>query len=229
MSTHAGVVSREGSRMDTETGAGRSQIEGTVGLRRAIMALDARLSRQNGVVPFSNDKECILRIALVSARCTVCLSDGAEIRTGDPIADVHCWNERIPPMSAGGADLAWAQKVSLRLRRSLELLAHAMATDPSLFAVKACRANVNFVGLGCSNRSVTRIIARLGYEDVDEGAKPIRVRFHETLENALIGALVWTHNPEALRREKIMRERRPVWSSRARMLNMHASSTSLAL
>ena len=214
--------------MGVENGAGLRPMAATVGLRRAIMALDARLSRHNGVVPFSDDKDCILRIALVPARRTVCLSDGAEIRPGDTIADVHCWNERIPAMPAGGADLVWAQKASLRLRRSLELLAHAMATDPSLVAVKACRANVNFVGLGCSNRSVTRIIARLGYEDVDEGAKPISMRFHETLENVLIGALVWTHNPEALRREKMMRQRRPVWSSRARMLNMHAPSTSLA-
>ena len=156
------------------------------------------------------------------ARRTIRLSDGTVVRPGDTVADVHCWNERIPSMSAGGADLAWAQKASLRLRHSLRLLARAMATDPGLSGVKACRANVNFVGLGGSNSSVSRIIARLGYEDVDEGEKTFRLRLHEALENVLIGALVWTHNPEALRREKMIRERRPVWSSRARMLNLHA-------
>ncbi|WP_237478180.1 hypothetical protein [Lichenibacterium dinghuense] len=212
--------------MRVEAGAGRSSGMVAMGLRRAVMALDAHLSRQNGVVPFSDDEDCILRIALVPARRTLLLSDGAEIRAGDTVADVHCWNERIPAMPVGGADLAWAQKASLRLRRSLELLAHAMATEPGLSVVKACRANVNFVGLGGSNRSVSRIIARLGYEDVDEGVKPIGTRLHEALENLLIGALVWTHNPEALRREKIVRERRPVWSSRAMMLALHAASPS---
>ena len=195
---------------------------GTATLRRAVVALDGYLSRQNGVVVLSDDEDCILRIALVPARRAVRLSDGAEIRPGDAVADVHCWNERIPSVPRGGANLAWAQQASLRLRHSLRLLAHAMATDPDLLAVKACRANVNFVGLGCSNASVSRIIQRLGYEDVDEGAKTAAAHLHEALENVLIGALVWTHNPEALRREKMMRERRPVWSSRARMLSLHA-------
>lgn len=191
-------------------------------LRRAITGLDHYLSRRNGVATFSDDEDCILRIALVPAKRAIRLSDGTEVHPGDAVADVHCWNERIPSMPAGGADLAWAQKASLRLRHSLRLLARAMATDPNLLAVKACRANINFVGMGCSNSSVSRIIARLGYEDVDEGEKTFRLRLHEALENVLIGALVWTHNPEALRREKMIRERRPVWSSRARMLNLHA-------
>lgn len=190
-------------------------------LRRAITTLDGYLSRKNGVAAFSDDRDCILRIALVRARWTVRLSDGTVVEPGDTVADVHCWNERIPAMPAGGADLAWAQKASLRLRHSLRLLARAMAADPRLLPVKACRANVNFVGLGGSNASVSRIIARLGYEDVDEGEKALSLRLHEMLENVLIGALVWTHNPEALRREKMIRERRPVWSSRARMLSLH--------
>ena len=190
-------------------------------LRRAIMAFDGHLSQQHGVVPFSRDEQCILRIATVRARIAVRLSDGAEIGPSDLVADVHCWNERIPPMPKGGADLAWAQKASGRLRHSLQLLSQAMAHDPRLASIKACRANVNFVGLGCSNNSVSRIVHRLGYEDVDEGPKSVGLRFHEALENILISALVWTHNPEALRREKMLRERRPVWSSRAKMLSLH--------
>ncbi len=194
-------------------------------LRRAIGALDAYLSQQNGVAPFSDDAKCILRIAVVPAPRRVRLSDGAVIERSDPIADVHCWNERIPAMPKGGADLAWAQQASARLKYSLRLLARAMREDADLRLVKACRAKVNFVGLGCSNTSVTRIIERLGYEDVDEGTGSLRTRLHDALENILIGALVWTHNPEALRREKLLRERRPVWCSRAKMLGLHGSTS----
>ena len=127
-------------------------------------------------------------------------------------------------MPKGGANLAWAQQVSTRLRFSLGLLAHAMVHDPRLSPAQACRAKVNFVGLGCSNESVSRIIHRLGYEDVDEGAKTMRVLAHDAFENILISALVWTHNPEALKREKMIRERRPVWSSRAKMLQLYRSA-----
>ena len=193
-------------------------------LRRAISAFDGYLSHQNGVAPFSDDDRCILRVAIIPAGRTVRLSDGTDIGPDDPIADVHCWNERIPPMPKGGANLAWAQRVSTRLRFSLGLLAHAMVHDPRLSPAQACRAKVNFVGLGCSNESVSRIIHRLGYEDVDEGAKTMRVLAHDAFENILISALVWTHNPEALKREKMIRERRPVWSSRAKMLCLYRSA-----
>ena len=199
-------------------------LSGSTLLRRAITALDDYLSHHHGVAPFSDDENCMLRIALVSAGRAVQLSDGTKIQPNDLIADVHCWNERIPSMPKGGADLAWAQQAAARLRYSLRLLAYAMTADGNLTAVKACRANVNFVGIGCSNNSVTRIIYRLGYEDVDEGTKEVKKRLHEALENILINALVWTHNPEAIRREKMIRERRPVWSSRAKMLALHGSS-----
>ena len=196
----------------------------TLVLRRAISALDGYLSQQHGVSPFSDDDKCILRVAIIPAGRTVRLSDGITIGPDDLIADVHCWNERIPSMPKGGANLAWAQQVSTRLRFSLGLLADAMVNDPRLLPAQACRAKVNFVGLGCSNASVSRIIHRLGYEDVDEGAKTMRVLAHDALENILISALVWTHNPEALKREKMIRERRPVWSSRAKMLELHRSA-----
>ena len=209
--------------MATTTSDLPRSLPATLVLRRAISAFDGYLSHQHGVAPFSDDDRCILRIAIIPAARTGRLSDGTDIKPSDLIADVHCWNERIPSMPKGGANLAWAQQVSIRLRYSLRLLAHALVNDPRLALAQACRAKVNFVGQGCSNESVSRIIHRLGYEDVDEGSKTIRAKAHDALENILISALVWTHNPEALKREKMIRERRPVWSSRAKMLRLYAS------
>jgi len=206
------------------TSAPSKPLLGTGLLRRAISSLDGYLSQQHGVAPFSDDERCILRIALMPAACATRLSDGAEIRPGDLVVDVHCWNERIPSMPKGGADLAWAQQVSVRLKYSLRLLTHELVVQPALKDARACRAKVNFVGQGCSNESVTRIISRLGFEDVDEGSGTLRTHVHDSLENILISALVWTHNPEALKREKMIRERRPVWSSRAKLLSLYGSS-----
>lgn len=194
-------------------------------LRRMVRGIDDRLSRNQKVESFSNDPGCILRYALTTAPLAFRLSDGVTIEAGDPVIDIHCWNERITPAPKGGPDLAWAQKTSAGLRRSLRLLARALPTTPGLRDAKACRAKVNFVGQGGSNESVSRIIHRLGFEDVDEEPSP-RARVHDALENVLIGLLVWTHNPEALRRDKLIRERRPVWSSTARLLDLHGPSES---
>lgn len=198
-----------------------SPIDVGVAVRRLIAGVDRRLSRHAQVRSFSDDPACMLRYASTAARRPVVLSDGARIAPGDLVVDIHCWNERVPAMPKGGADLAWALKASSRLRGSLRLLAASMLVNPTLMGARAVRARVNFVGVGGSNESVSRIIARLGFEDVDEGAGSLSMRFHDSLENVLISALVWTHNPEALRRSKLLRERRPVWTSRERLLKLH--------
>ncbi len=192
-------------------------------LRHAITRLDDRLSRRQKVASFSDDKACILRYAPAIAARTFQLSDGSVIATGDRIIDIHCWNERVPRMPEGGPDLVWAQKTSRGLRQSLRLLAEALVSSAEFRDIRACRAGVNFVGQGGSNASVSRIIDRLGFEDVDEGIRSRPARLHDALENILIGCLVWTHNPEALRSDKMIRERRPVWSSREKLLRLHGS------
>lgn len=197
-------------------------IPGRHPVRQLIGGLDGHLSRSQGVASFSHDPACILRYAIIPAPHAVRLSDGAEIAAGRPIIDLHCWNERVPTMPIMGPDLAWAQAVARRLRQSLRLLAAEMGRDPVFDAVVGCRAKVNFVGRGCSNVSVSRIIARMGFEDVDEGAASSWGWVHDGFENLLIAALVWTHNPAALRREKMLRQRRPVYASRDRLLALHA-------
>ncbi len=197
---------------------------GAASLRRAINGIDGHLSRRQKVEAFSHDERCILRYAPTVAMRSFRLSDGFEVKAGDLVVDLHCWNERVPAMPKGGPDLVWAQRASAGLKRSLRLLATAMVTRPELQDAKACRAKVNFVGQGGSNESVSRIIHRLGFEDVDEGSGSTPARIHDALENILIGLLVWAHNPEALRRDKMIRERRPVWSSRDRLLRLHGAS-----
>lgn len=192
-------------------------------VRRLIGGLDDHLSRKQGVRRFSEDESCLLRYAPIRSLHEIRLSDGTEVSRGDFVLDIHCWNDRVPLMVRSGPDLAWAQDTAKRFKQSLRLLARAMATEPELAAAKACRAQVNFVGQGRSNASVSRIIRRMGFEDVDEGSESLSTRVHRGLENLLIAALVWTHNPDALRRDKILRERRPVWASRAQVLKLHGS------
>lgn len=50
------------------------------------------------------------------------------IESGALVADLHLWNEHIPPMPKGGPDLVWARQVSTQVRRSLDELARNLAT-----------------------------------------------------------------------------------------------------
>ncbi|MCW6509892.1 YkoP family protein [Lichenifustis flavocetrariae] len=202
----------------------RPQVQKAGPVRQIIGGIDQRLSRNQGVKPFSHDERCILRYALLRSPWSFSLSDGSRVERGDPVIDIHCWNERVPPMPSSGPELAWAQDISKRLRYSLRLLAAEMITDPALQPARACRARVNFVGRGCSNESVSRIIGRLGFEDINEGPSSSWALIHDQLENVLTAALVWTYNPKALRRDKMVREKRPVWASRETLLQRYAGT-----
>jgi len=143
------------------------------------------------------------------------------IESGALVADLHLWNEHIPPMPKGGPDLVWARQVSTQVRRSLDELARNFASTPELKEAQACRARTNFLGHGRSSESLSRVIKRFGFEEVDEGSPAMPTRIHDLFENVLIAALVWTHNPEALRSDKCIRQRRPVWMPRDKLLGLY--------
>lgn len=209
-----GTAARHGYAIRSSTG---SDV-----LRRAISAVDDGLSRCCGVKPFSRDERCLLRYAAIASPGDYRLADGTVLKAGDPVIDLHLWNEHIPPVPKAGPDLAWARLVSQWMKHSLVLLAEAARTDPELRGARAIRAKTNFVGWGGQSESMSRLIARFGFEDVDEGAASMPERVHDALENILIGALTWTHNPEALRRDKLIRQRRPVWMSADTLRRRHS-------
>lgn len=190
-------------------------------LRRAISGIDDYLSHCCGVKPFSLDEHCLLRHAMMSSPGAYHLSDGTRLEPGDLVVDLHLWNEHIPPVPEQGPDMAWARLVAQMLKHSLHLLAETLEADPELRGAKAIRAKTNFVGWRDHSESMSRLIRRFGFEDVDEGAASVPVRVHDAFENILIGALTWTHNPEALRRNKLIRQRRPVWMSAGKLLDLH--------
>lgn len=199
---------------------------GTEAVRKAIARFDGYLSRCCGVKPFSPDERCLLRYAATSSPRGFGLSDGTVLRRGDLVIDLHLWNEHIPPEPKQGPDLAWARVVAQRMKRSLTLLAEAMNTRPEFEGAKAVRAKTNFVGWGGRSESLSRLIGRFGFEDVDEGVSSMPERVHDAFENILIGALTWTHNPEALRLETLIRQRRPVWMSAATLGTRHRAIAS---
>ena len=69
-------------------------------IRALVVGLDEWLRRQNGMLEYSDSPDCMLRVVRRRAECEMTLSDGVVVVRGDPILDLHFWNERIPQTSA---------------------------------------------------------------------------------------------------------------------------------
>ena len=100
-------------------------------LRRAIGEVDGYLSARAGVRPFCERAECLFRLAIAPAPISLRLVDGCRIQPGDPIGEIHLWNEHIPAVPRNGPDLAWARQMSRLVKGSLVLLADAVETQPA--------------------------------------------------------------------------------------------------
>ncbi|MDI7277035.1 MAG: hypothetical protein QME94_13740, partial [Anaerolineae bacterium] len=161
------------------------------------------------------DPACILRLSLGQAREALVLADGTRIEPGDPVADVHFWNERLPPMPAAGPDLRWARETYRRFAASLRLLADCLEHSPTLVGIRAIRAEFGFSS-GAGLEAQRGLYERLGLEVRRvRAARGAWGRFAEFWENLFSYWLIWTYNPASLKGKRFLDlERCQVWMSR---------------
>jgi hypothetical protein len=191
---------------------------GRVG-RCLVRALDAVLRRSLHVQSFTNDPVCILRLSPGRAREALVLEDGTQIRPGDPVIDLHFWNERVPPMPESGPDLRWAREMYRRFVASLRLLAQHLAESPSHAGVRAIRGEFGFLS-GEGLDAQHDLFRRLGLEVRRlRAARGAWGRFGEFWQNLFSYWLIWTYNPASLRDKHLLDlERCQVWMSRGALL-----------
>lgn len=192
-------------------------------LRALVRALDRHLRRRQGIFEFAADPDCVLRIALQTSGRHFVLPDGTRIGSGDPVVDLHLWNENLPRMESAGADLAWSAGMRHRVEASLARLAAWLQAHPE-HAVVAVRARTPFVGQG-DGRAMERIAIGYGFDPVPREPGGPFSRLHDLGENVLIWALVWVYNPGGLRAKRFMRRRHEFWISRRRFLDRYGAAT----
>ncbi|MCL6430107.1 MAG: hypothetical protein K6V36_04510 [Anaerolineae bacterium] len=186
--------------------------------RSLVRALDALLRRCLHVRSFAEDAVCILRVSCGRAREAIVLQDGTQIRPGDPVIDIHFWNERVPPMPESGPDLRWAREMHRRFVASLRLLAqHLMEASSSDGA--AIRGEFGFLS-GEALDAQSYLFRRLGLEVRRlHAARGAWGRFAEFWQNLFSYWLIWTYNPASLRGKRLLDlERCEVWISRQALL-----------
>jgi len=191
----------------------------TTPVRRFVCTLDSLLRRAYRIQEFSRSEDCILRLALGRSKEDVILPDGTRITKGEPIGELHLWNEHIPPMPAKGPDFGWGLMFYRRLIRSLRELAVYVEHEPKFKAVRAFRGEIAFDPQAHRRPA---LFARLGFDFMRPAhPSPLR-RFGDFWENLYAWSLIWTFNPGSLRSKRFWRlERCQLWISRQALLERY--------
>lgn len=189
--------------------------------RRIILVLDALLRRRFGIYEYTQDPECVLRIALRRSHSTCTLSDGTVIQEGAPIVELHFWNEHIPRMGPAGPDLAWGLRFYRRLRKSLAELARYVNQTPEMKGVVAFRGESSFAAEVGWERYAD-VMRRLGFEFRPLPPQNAWQRFVGFFEHLYVWALIWAFNPVSLRGKRLLTAARgELWISRQRLLERY--------
>ena len=184
-----------------------------------VGSVDAVMRSVHGIYEFTEDSECVLRIASGHASHGVALSDGAAIVEGEPVGALHLWNEHLPRYSERGPDIAWACEMRRRVLHSMRLLAGYVEKEPGWQSVRAFYAATSLSNrLG--NRQIRRVAGRYGFKRVEPPDSVLR-RLHALGDCFNTWALTRAFNPAALRRQPFLRGRHELWISRATLIERY--------
>lgn len=193
-------------------------------LGRAVRGVDLLLRHRFGIHEFTDDAECIFRIALVPAARHVVLSDGTAIAQGELVLQLHFWNEHLPPMGAAGPDTAWATIMKRRMRQSIASIAAHLERARDLDAVRALHGSPPFASR-IGTAQMVRTARRFGFDVIEpEGQPELRQRIHTMFDSMLLWGLARTFNPPALRSKGLLRHRYQLWISRDKLLRCYGAA-----
>jgi hypothetical protein len=184
-------------------------------VEQAVFGIDRWLRQRQGVYEYSSDPFCVFRVQRAYAETDLLLSDGTRIATGDPVLNLHLWNEHVPPMRLQGATVAWAREATRRVDRSMRDLARHLKWTRALDDVVALRGDMR-LGTPEQSSQLARLAAHYGFEPADEnGLDPTSRTVQRFAENVFIFLLVMATNPIALRAPVLRRDHKVVYLSRA--------------
>lgn len=186
-------------------------------LARGVRRLDALLRRRLHIVEFTDDARCLFRIALVTAQEEKVLADGTRVHPGEPLIELHLWNEHIPPVSADGPTFAWAGRAGRLIGHSLRLLAAHVEAEPALREAKALHGRMALPARGGGGEFFA-LARRFGFHVNPVGDGSWRARLDEFWSNLHLWALIWSFNPGGLRRKGFSWCWCELWISRAALL-----------
>lgn len=191
----------------------------TWALHYCVRGVDSALRKAMSIGEFCGRPGCIFRVAECSSTELLVLRDGTEICPGDRFGDLHLSNENIGRMLGAAVGLGVGARFRTAFLESLQDLAWHAATDQKMADMKAFRAQVCWLWRSRKD-SLDTIIRQCGFSIVSPD--PLWFgQVHDALENLLIYGLVWSFNPNGLRRRRPTPVRLQLWISREELLRRH--------
>ncbi len=219
----AAIRERRVAKERTEAGPGRSPSRlvaaGTLAVHQFVRGVDRVLRRAMNIREFCGRPGCIFRVAQRYSMEFVVLQDGTEICPGDSFGDLHLWNENVGSMLGRAVGLGVGARLRSAFLESLQDLALHATTDPQIKNMRAFRAQVCWLWRSRRDNFET-IIRHCGFTVVSPDRTWIG-RVHDAFENVLIYSLVWSFNPNGLRRRCPTPLRLQLWISREELLRRH--------
>jgi hypothetical protein len=127
-----------------------------------VVPLDRLLRSRFGVFEFSDDPDCLFRARFARTERKIELPDRA-IQAGEPVLELHFWNEHFTPVPAGGPDIKWAVNGSKKVVASCRLLARQLRENPEMAQVCAIGGTTPLFRAGAGS-GWEKIFSRLGFE-----------------------------------------------------------------
>ena len=186
-----------------------------------IYRLDALLRHLYRIREFTDDPNCLLRLAIKQASTPLSLSDGTRIMPGDPVGELHLWNDHLLHFPSGGPTLGWARRAHALMVHSLSLLADHVATEPEWQGVQAFFADVP-ISPKRSPASVRAVSRRYGFEPALR-RRTVWRSVHDVIESLLLGGLAYAYNPAASHRQKFLRHRQRIWIGRTTLIRLYGA------
>jgi hypothetical protein len=189
--------------------------------RYGIRAIDWIVRKIYRITPLSDEPDCILRIARERSKWHASLSDGVEVKPGDPIILLHLWNERVLEFLQSHETLGWTRYLLRRFLKSLPILNEYLNQQAWGDEIVAMRAEFGFL---VSLEVAGPILSSLGL-DVMPVERP-RGRFWRRAfwDNLYSYLLMWTFNPKSLQGKKITNLlRAELWISREKLAKLYGN------
>jgi YkoP domain len=206
--------------VDTDADMNGQRGQGSSRLRQLVRGMDFISRKLLGIVEFDSSEDCLLRIALHRNDREIGLADGALLRPGDTVMELHLWNEhlRVPET---GPDLRWAAASRRRFDRSLQRLAAHLETDPKFGAVRAVMIAPALTGRQQrKDRRYMRYLLRADWSAVPRRTSALR-RLHQLIDDFWLWLLGRAFNPRNTKPTGFLRHREEFWIARERFLALY--------
>jgi hypothetical protein len=130
-------------------------------MRAFVRSIDRHLRKRFDIFEYSTEDNCIFRIRIDHTERDLALPHET-VAAGEPVLELHFWNEHLLPVPEGGHNIRWAVGVRRALMASCRMLAACLEEDPRMAGPRAVGGITPLFAAG-DGSGWERIFARLGF------------------------------------------------------------------